>query len=358
LTASWCPEWQTTNEPFSAFAMKFSCLPIRLAFVLAGSSAVYAEDPPQRAADGEPSAGPSVIFQKEIAPFIAQSRTTYPQARKRYEAGLPKTHVFYVAVRQTDRFGQVDLLWLRVSRIDEKKSEVTGRIGNEKQTLVGYSPGDRVSCPETDVVDWKISHPDGTEEGNVLGKYLASLGPDADVRGLLQDQREADMLAMQKSPAVDRAFGETFLQLFGDADLKVERVESSPSTIVEWPALTRKYHDVPSKRLLAELQAKAAAIKATKRVTVEESGGYGNAAVVLAAYVVTQKNHVVYEVRQFLHLNYDDKDKLDKATWGLRSIRTVQINPAANQPVPPPAKVAPPVDAPVTPPSGATGLQR
>lgn len=36
----------------------------------------------------------------------------------------------------------------------------------------GYRFGQPYGCAERDLVDWMISHPDGTEEGNAVRKFL------------------------------------------------------------------------------------------------------------------------------------------------------------------------------------------
>jgi hypothetical protein len=296
------------------------------------SAVVCAENLPRQQAGGDAGAPSSVVFQNEIAPVIAESRSTYPQAKRRYNTGLPAKNIFYVAFRVVDGFGRCGLVWVRVSRINDAKSEVSGWISAEVHALAPYSKGDPFSGLEADIIDWRISHPDGTEEGNVVGRFLASRVPNADVPALLRDQREIDMSAFLLSPAVDDAVGQVFLRLFDDSDLKPEQVKSPLPTIEEWPALARKYRDKPSKQLFAELKTRATAIKATEKVIVENGGFLEKPLITLTAYVVLRKRDVVYEVRQFLHFNYDHKDRLEKVTWGLRSIKTVHVKPAVNLP--------------------------
>jgi hypothetical protein len=36
----------------------------------------------------------------------------------------------------------------------------------------GFKNTDPHSFPESELIDWLISRPDGTEEGNVVGKFL------------------------------------------------------------------------------------------------------------------------------------------------------------------------------------------
>jgi len=43
--------------------------------------------------------------------------------------------------------------------------------------VTGYKHGDTYSFPEADLLDWTISKPDGTEEGNFVGKFLDTYQP-------------------------------------------------------------------------------------------------------------------------------------------------------------------------------------
>ena len=56
-----------------------------------------------------------------------------------------------------------------------KDGVVKGFIANETNVVTKYKLGDAYSFPEKDLLDWTISHPDGTEEGNFVGKYIESL---------------------------------------------------------------------------------------------------------------------------------------------------------------------------------------
>ena len=57
-----------------------------------------------------------------------------------------------------------------------RDGRITGRIATDDLTVVGYKKGDTYSFPESDLIDWLITHPDGTEEGNVVGKFLDEWG--------------------------------------------------------------------------------------------------------------------------------------------------------------------------------------
>ena len=114
-------------------------------------------------------------YDRVIAPYVAQARATYPAAKKRYLAGLPRGHVFSLWMRlyQKDTAGKVvaaEDCFVAVERIAEGR--VYGRLANKPLIVSGYSLGDRVTGPESEIRNWMIVRPDGSEEGNVVGKYL------------------------------------------------------------------------------------------------------------------------------------------------------------------------------------------
>lgn len=110
-------------------------------------------------------------FDAAIAPYVAEARKTYPAARGRYLAGLPTGQHFFVTVRlyEDQRFEQV---FLAVQRIDG--THVTGTISNELSALKKRRRGDSVTVDEASILDWLITKPDGSEEGNLVGKFIDS----------------------------------------------------------------------------------------------------------------------------------------------------------------------------------------
>jgi len=49
---------------------------------------------------------------------------------------------------------------------------ITGLIWSDIELLSGYKRGDSYAFPEGKLMDWTISKPDGTEEGNFVGRFL------------------------------------------------------------------------------------------------------------------------------------------------------------------------------------------
>ena len=109
-------------------------------------------------------------YRAAIAPFIEKARHTYPAAKKRYLDGLSAGHTFYVVTNLDDGRGTKEQVFVVVSKIADGR--VSGRIASDILGVKGYKNGDAYAFSESEVVDWLISRPDGTEEGNVVGKFL------------------------------------------------------------------------------------------------------------------------------------------------------------------------------------------
>jgi hypothetical protein len=111
-----------------------------------------------------------------IQPYIRKARSTYPAARARYLTGLLPGQSFFVTIRLHDKQGRFEQIFLRVLGIAE--GHVEGTIESEINTVSGYRRGQRVTVREPEILDWTISHPDGSEEGNVVGKFIDTYRPE------------------------------------------------------------------------------------------------------------------------------------------------------------------------------------
>jgi hypothetical protein len=108
-----------------------------------------------------------------LQPHIAQARATYPEARRRYLSGLPPGHTFFVTIKLHDNVGRGEMVFIAVDSLVQETA--FGRIWNEIMTVSGYKLGQAHSVPETEILDWTISRPDGTEEGNFVGQFIDTL---------------------------------------------------------------------------------------------------------------------------------------------------------------------------------------
>ena len=111
-------------------------------------------------------------FEKAIAPHLEEAKKTYPEARKRFLSGLPQKHYLFVTTRIKDPDGKFEQVFIAVAVIDKEKKTVTGRISNPLDVVRTFKRGQTITFAEDEVLDWTISRPDGTEEGNYIGKFL------------------------------------------------------------------------------------------------------------------------------------------------------------------------------------------
>jgi len=112
---------------------------------------------------------------RAMQPYIAQARASWPAARKRYLAGLPPQHGFFVTALLIDDADRREQVFIAVQSINN--GEISGKIWNRLEVVHGYRLGETYILPESELRDWLITHPDGTEEGNFVGRFLDSYDP-------------------------------------------------------------------------------------------------------------------------------------------------------------------------------------
>lgn len=106
-----------------------------------------------------------------MKPYVEQAQKTFPGVRARFLAGLQKGQSLFVMTRLYDECARSELAFISVTRI--QGGIVEGRIwSNLPNIITSYRFRDPYAFPETQLVDWLITHPDGTEEGNLAGKFM------------------------------------------------------------------------------------------------------------------------------------------------------------------------------------------
>ena len=110
-----------------------------------------------------------------MEPYVAHARASWPDARRRFVAGLPDQYDFFVTTRLRDAQGHIEQAFVAVDSI--AGGRVYGRIWSPILVVDGYRLGQRHDFPEDDLIDWMIAHPDGTAEGNVVGRFLQTYQP-------------------------------------------------------------------------------------------------------------------------------------------------------------------------------------
>lgn len=145
----------------------------KFAIVLLLCASAHAQDPVL--ASNAPKDKPAAVearkkFDRDIAPYVARARSTYPQAKERFLQGLPKGQSFFVTTRLPGADGNFEQIFVAVQTI--RDGQVIGRIWSEVRTVKAYKYKDPYSFPEDRLLDWLITKPDGSEEGNFVGKFL------------------------------------------------------------------------------------------------------------------------------------------------------------------------------------------
>jgi len=113
------------------------------------------------------------VLDSLITPYVATARRTYPDAKARFLKGLPSSEKFFVTTRVFDKQGNFQQIFVEVTGIS--KNQVNGRVASSNGQTPGLAAGDPFTCPESDVLDWSIVKADGSQEGNVVGKFLAAV---------------------------------------------------------------------------------------------------------------------------------------------------------------------------------------
>ena len=161
--------------------MKTNSLLLTIALTLCATTVAIAQQPkqeiyvaPNAPKDKPVNAGASQAEQIEAAikPYIEKAKSTYPQAKTRFLNGLPPRQTFFVTTRLHDSSKRIEQVFIAVNEI--KEGRISGVIASEIHLVSGYREGDKYSFPESELIDWTISKPDGTEEGNFVGNFLDS----------------------------------------------------------------------------------------------------------------------------------------------------------------------------------------
>ena len=159
--------------------MKTNSILLSIVITLGASGVAISQQPkpeiyiaPNAPKDKPVNAGASQAEQIEAAikPYIEKAKSTYPQAKARFLNGLPPRQTLFITTRLYDSSKGIEQVFIAVKEI--KDGRISGVIASEIHLVSGYREGDAYSFPESALIDWTISKPDGTEEGNFVGKFL------------------------------------------------------------------------------------------------------------------------------------------------------------------------------------------
>jgi hypothetical protein len=110
-----------------------------------------------------------------MQPYVDLARRTWPSVRERFRRGLPLGHELYITARLTDGLGRTEQAFVRVERVAD--GTIHGRVQSDIRAVSGWRRGDRLSLPEGELIDWTVVRPNGSEEGNVVGRFLEGYRP-------------------------------------------------------------------------------------------------------------------------------------------------------------------------------------
>ena len=108
-----------------------------------------------------------------IAPYVEQALKTLPEAKQRFLNGLKQGEVFFLVTRIYDKDGKFEQVFVRIKKWNY--DNIKGLIANDLFSVKEYYKGQMIEFKEKDVLDWLISKPDGSEEGNFVGKFLDTI---------------------------------------------------------------------------------------------------------------------------------------------------------------------------------------
>ena len=112
--------------------------------------------------------------ERAMAALIRESKAELPHIRKRFEAGLREGEVLYLTVRLVHPDQSFEQAFVHVT--EWTPQGVTGVMASELIRFTEPKRGDVLKFLESTAIDWTITGPGGTEEGNRLGHYLESRG--------------------------------------------------------------------------------------------------------------------------------------------------------------------------------------
>jgi uncharacterized protein YegJ (DUF2314 family) len=141
-----------------------------------GASAYSQQLSPSHYPTDKPLAAPNAndvqSVERAIAPYIKQAKATLPQAKEKYLKGLPKGEHFSVTTKIHDADGKFEQVFVGVTSWEGET--IKGLLISDLITLHDHKVGESITLKQSDVLDWTISKPDGSEEGNFVGKFLDS----------------------------------------------------------------------------------------------------------------------------------------------------------------------------------------
>ena len=143
-----------------------------IAFIAASAIAQNSALSPRVAPDISKSVTPEQLrsLDRALTSSMERAQKTFPGVEARFTAGPAKGQSLFVTARLYDECGKSELAFISVTGI--QGGIVEGRIWSHPKVATFYRFRDRYAFPREQLVDWLIAYPDGTEEGNIVGKFI------------------------------------------------------------------------------------------------------------------------------------------------------------------------------------------
>lgn len=110
----------------------------------------------------------------KMQPFIAQARKTLPLIKQRYLAGLPEGEELFLTIKLRDPDDAFEQAMVKI--VDWKTDQVLGKLASPLFVVQSYHQGDLLNFKEDAIIDWMLRKPDGSREGDYVGRFLRTYG--------------------------------------------------------------------------------------------------------------------------------------------------------------------------------------
>ena len=117
---------------------------------------------------------------KAMAPYVAQARRTYPDARRRFVGRAQPVRPLFVTTQLHDAKGHHEQVFVAVDSI--VGARIFGTLSSPINVVQGYRYRQPYNFDDSELLDWTFASPDGSEEGNVVGKFIETYTPPRECR--------------------------------------------------------------------------------------------------------------------------------------------------------------------------------
>jgi hypothetical protein len=146
-----------------------------LATFLVASLATSADDP--HVAENAPKDCNATMTSQTLSDVVGKlspdALKTWPDAKERFLVGLPARHSLFVTLLISEPDGRSEYVFIAVDEI--VKNTIRGRVWNDAKVVKSLQFRAPIEIPEDAISDWLITKPDGSEDGNIVGKYIDTL---------------------------------------------------------------------------------------------------------------------------------------------------------------------------------------